>query len=53
METFCLSIDAKAHVKTGNNVRATVRPVKAWMTEEAKKNYVVADHDFLALKNFA
>jgi hypothetical protein len=52
METFCLSIDAKAHVKTGNNVRATVRPVKAWMTEEAKKNYVVADHDFLALKKF-
>ncbi len=51
-ETFCFSIDAKAHVKTGNSVRATVRPVKAWMTEDAKKNYVVADHDFLALKKF-
>jgi hypothetical protein len=37
-ETICLSIDAKAHVKTGNNVRATVRPVKAWLSAEAKKS---------------
>jgi hypothetical protein len=29
MEAFCFSVDAKAHVKTGNNVRATVRPVKS------------------------
>ncbi len=54
METFCFSIDAKAHVKTGDKVpvRATVRPVKAWMMKKWAKAYVVADHDFLAMKKF-
>jgi hypothetical protein len=51
-ETFCFSIDAKAHVKTGNNVRATVRPVKAWMPMDKAQLYAVADHDFLALKKY-
>jgi hypothetical protein len=51
-ETFCFSVDSKAHVKTGNNVRATVRPVKAWTPLSNKQSYTVADHDFLALKEF-
>jgi len=51
-ETFCFSIDSKAHVKTGNNVRATVRPVKAWTPLSKKHFYAVADHDFLALKEY-
>jgi len=51
-ETFCFSLDAKSHVKTGNDVRATMRPVKAWMSAERKDRYVVADHDFLALKKY-
>jgi hypothetical protein len=51
-ETFCFSIDSKAHIKTGNNVRATVRPVKAWVPLKKAKHYTVADHDFLALKKY-
>jgi hypothetical protein len=51
-ETFCFSLDAKSHVKTGNDVRATMRPVKAWLPEKRKDSYVVADHDFLALKKY-
>jgi hypothetical protein len=51
-ETICFSIDSKAHVKTGNDVRATVRPVKAWVPLKKAKHYTVADHDFLALKKY-